>query len=157
MTIAFREATRSDRAFIVPTWSRAYKSSRYAGMTWHEDYAAHQHRQINHALDLPDARAVIAYESNDPAFFYGWIAGDVSEALPIVYFIYVKDGFRKQGHARRLFRALGVDPARPFVYACNNDVVHELCDAGKIPLARFNPNELRYPKTARRGTWRPNP
>jgi GNAT superfamily N-acetyltransferase len=157
MTIAFRDATRADRGFIVPTWSRAYKMSQYSGMIWHEDWAGQAHRQINRALDRPEARAVLAYDTSDPAFFYGWIAGDVTEAMPIVYFIYVKDPFRGQGHARRLFRALGVDPTRPFTYACNNSVVHELCDAGKIPLARFNPNELRYPKTARRGTWQPKP
>jgi hypothetical protein len=158
MKLAFRPAVREDRAFIIPTWSASYKKSRYAGLITSEDWADVMHRQLGKILDRAGARAIVAYEKDDPDFYYGWIAGDTSEPTPVVYYVYTKEPYRRGGKgrlwdgpglARRLFAALGVDPTRYFVYVCSpvNDS-QELIR--KLPSARFNTLEVRYPKEQRR-------
>lgn len=150
MTIHHRPANRTDtdRQFLVSTWSASYKKSHRAGIIQAEDWAGVMHPQISKALDRQDARAVIAYEKDDPTFFYGFIAGDTSEATPVVYYLYVKEPYRQRGIARGLFAAFGVDPSQPFLYVCETGIVLKL--KSKIPFARFNNNEVRYPKEQRR-------
>src|SRR5262245_4887131 len=46
LKLAFRPAAghdSDDRAFVVATWSSSYKSSRYAGILWTDDYADVMH------------------------------------------------------------------------------------------------------------------
>lgn len=155
MTLAaYRDATPADRTFIRSTWSSSYKAANAAGMIASEDWADVMHRQVDKLLDRSDVRAIVAFERADPTFLYGFIAGDTSSAVPIVFYVYVKEPYREagradgkrvgDGHARGLFRALGVDPREPFLYACRTAVVTRLVD--KIPRARWDPNVARYPK-----------
>lgn len=173
MTVAFREATPADRSFIVPTWSRSYKQSQYSGLIWTDDWAGIMHPQINKVLDLPGSRAVVAYESVSPDFSYGWIAGDTSGEYPVVFFCYVKEPYRLagykdpqvvdgvriggtrigDGYGRQLLEAFGLKPTDPFEFTCPTSMVRHIGD--KIPRSRINVNAARYPKAARRSTWRP--
>lgn len=162
MKLGFRAATADERrclcpgrpedspkcSLVVAMWSSSYKKSHYAGLIWHEDWAAIMHAQIPKLLERKEVRVLIAYEQDDPDFVYGFIAGDTSEATPVVYYVYVKESYRKHGIARRLFKALGVDPSKYFVYVCKTGIASTL--AHKIPAARFNNLEARYPKEARR-------
>jgi len=109
-----------------------------------DDWATVMHAQIERILDRPDAQTVVAFESKDDSFLYGWICGDTSEPTPSVFYAYVKEPYRRAGHARRLFAALGVRPEQRFVYACRTAIVPTL--SRSIPMARFNPEILRYPK-----------
>jgi hypothetical protein len=59
--------------------------------------------------------------------------------------VYVKDVYRKNGFARGLFSAIGINPRLPFLYACKTPIVGELAAARKIPSARFDNNAARYP------------
>lgn len=145
--IAFRPATSDDRRFIVSAWSTSYKHAHTAGMIHTDDWADVMHKQIERVLDRPDARTIVAFESKDPTFLYGWIAGDTSEGVPAVFYVYVKEPYRRAGHARRLFAALGVQPGERFVYGCRTAIVPTL--ARSIPSARFNPAILRFPKERR--------
>lgn len=165
MTAVFRNAdptNEGERIFIVSTWASSCKKSYDAGIIWTEDWASIMHPQIGRILDQPHARVVLAVDSEDPSFFYGWIAGDTTEATPIVYYVYVKEPYRRagyrigqrvgDGYARQLFAAFGVDPAAPFTYVCQTPAMIKLRD--KIPRARRNPLEVRYPKENRRETRR---
>lgn len=160
MTIAFRAATpdrsmtNSDYDFIVSTWSASYKKAHAAGIIQADDWAAIMSNgycdhcgarpQIVKILERPGMRAVLAHDTDDTNYFYGWIAGDASQAVPLVAYVYVKEAHRKSGIARGLFAALGVDPGKHFVYACKTGIVTEL--SSKIPFARFNNNDIRYSK-----------
>lgn len=154
MKIAFRAldavAYPDDRQFVVSSWSSSFKKSHTAGMIRTEDWAGIMHDQIGKVLALPGARALVAFERADPNYLYGWIAGDTTEPTPIVYYVYVKEPFRRAGIAAALFAAFGVDPARSFTHACSTAVVLQMRKLGKIPGGRFNPLEVRYPKEARR-------
>lgn len=148
MKLAFRPAAgpgTADRRFIVSTWSSSYKKSHQAGIIHTDRWAEKMHPEFNGILELPDARTLIAYEETDPDFFYGWIAGDTSENTPVVFYVYVKESYRRAGIARALFGALGIDPTKYFVYVCGVPLAKTL-----VPHARFNPNEVRYPKESRR-------
>lgn len=138
-----------DRAFVTSTWSSSYKSSHFAGLIASEDWAAIMHVQIGKLLDRPTTRTIVACEPD--GFLYGFVAGDTSRRLPVVYYVYVKDPFRSQDegggrrgprHARRLFEALGVDPAATFLYTSRTAIVARLTD--KIPRATFAPAAARY-------------
>ena len=150
MNVAHRSATRasSERQFMITTWASSYKKSFAAGIITSEDWPAVMHQQLGKILDRAGARAIIAYEKSDADYFYGWIAGDTTDAVPIVYYVYVKEPYRRSGIARGLFSALGVEPGAYFVHVCETPKSIEL--ASKIPRARFNPLEVRYPKENRR-------
>lgn len=150
---AYRAATEDDRVFVRATWSSSYKNAHAAGMIASEDWPDVMHRQIDKLLARPGARAIVAYDRARPTFLYGHIVGDVTGPVPIVFYVYVKEPYRstpraeggaRSGprHARGLFEALGVDPARPFVYACKTAVISLL--TSKIPRARFVPAAARY-------------
>jgi hypothetical protein len=153
MKFGTRTADADDREFAVSMWSRGYKAARSAGIIATEDWAAVMHPTIRRILDRPTTRTLVAFEPTDPAFLYGFVAGDVDQAQPVVYFVAVKDGHRKCGCARALFAALGVDPAQPFAYACDTPYVHKLRD--HIPLAKHIPNVARYTDMRSVDAWRP--
>lgn len=144
MTIAHRPVTLDDHDFVVSTWSISYKRSHSAGIIQADDWAEVMRPQIVKVLARPGMRAILAYAKKDADYFYGWIAGDTSQPVPLVAYVYVKEAYRRQGIARGLFDALGIDPTRPFTYACKTGIVSEL--SSKIPFARFNNNDIRYSK-----------
>jgi hypothetical protein len=144
VTPLFRPCTPADLPFVISNWSASFKISHSAGLIQSEDWADIMRPQIQKVIQRPDARTVIAYEKSDPAFFYGFISGDTSGPTPVVYYVYVKAPFRKHGHARRLFQALGVDPTKPFLYTCKTAIVSKL--SGQVPMARWNPLLARFPK-----------
>ena len=150
-----------ERAFIISTWASSYKHSRYAGLISSEDWATVMHAQLGKLLDRRTTRAIVACDP--PAFLYGHIVGETASPMPVVHYIYVKDGFRSEPddpgqpygprsgprYARKLFAALGVDPAKPFIYTASTPIVARLTDrftpgANKIPFARFAPAAFRY-------------
>jgi len=164
--ISHRLASADDRRFVIASWSASFKGSYAAGMIYSDgvptkdkhgnvfliDYADIMHAQIGRVLEQQDTRTYVAFESKDPTFLYGFIAGDTSDAVPTVFYVYVKLPYRKHGIAHGLFGALGVDPKQNFIYACRTDDSTRLSD--KIPRARWNPLVARYSKeNARR--WPP--
>lgn len=142
MTIAYRNAVVTDVPFIVSSWSRSYKESRSAGMIASDDWESVMHPQIRKVLARSGTRAIVAIESTDPDFLYGWIAGNMSGSIPVVFYTYVKESYRRAGYARGLLRDLGVDPSQRFAYTCWTPVILKL--ATKIPFAKHNPNHARY-------------
>lgn len=149
MKLSFRPAAGAgteDRAFVVSTWSRSFKLSHSAGLISSDDWATVMRPQFEKILERDGVRTLIACERHDPDFFYGWIAADTSERVPVLVYVYVKEPYRRRPEriARQLFTAIGIDPSQPFVYVCRGPSFSAL--ANKVALARYNPNEVRYPK-----------
>lgn len=155
MTIAYRSMLDEDRMFVIANWSSSFKHAHAAGMIHTDDWATVMHAQIGRVLDRPDARTIVAFENTDPAFTYGFICGDTAAGrTPTVFYVYVKEAFRKAFYARGLFAELGVDPTKPFDYVCKTAMVARL--AMKIPHARWNPDIARFTERAERNTRRRN-
>lgn len=150
MKPSFRAATApDDRRFVITTWSSSFKTSYAAGLIQTEDWPTIMHAQIGKVLDRPGATTLVAYERTDPSFLYGFASADVTErGKPIVFYVYVKEPYRRAGIARALFAELGINPSLPFVYACKTPAVTHVHD--KIPRAKWNPLVARYPKEQQR-------
>lgn len=153
--IAYRAATLADRKFIVSGWSTSFRTSHSAGMIAMERWADIMHREIESVIERPDCTTLVAYEPDEtPGLvdLYGFIAGDsdaiwspVARAhLPMVFYVYVKGPQRERGIARGLFRALGVDPSKPFVHTCKTSWCSLL--SSKIPLSKWDPLLARFPR-----------
>lgn len=150
MTLYRSDLTPDDRQFVIATWASSYKSAHAAGLIMAEDWADIMHHQLGKLIDRPSTTTIVAYDL--PSEYYGFICGDVTGAVPIVHYVYVKGGYRAvripgdrwsgPRHARGLFRTLGVDPARPFLFSCKTPIVPQLTH--KIPRGRFVPAAGRY-------------
>lgn len=147
MNLAFRPAggrDTEDRAFVVSTWSRSFKLSHSAGLISSESWPAVMHVELEKILERAGARTVIACAGDDRNSFYGWIAADTTARVPVLHYVYVKEPYRLAGIGRRLFAAIGIDPAQFFVYVCRGPSYGQL--ASKFAHARYNPNEVRFQK-----------
>jgi hypothetical protein len=160
--IAFRPMEPQDRAFVIGSWVDSSRTANCAGQIAMEDWDAIMTVQIGKVLDRP-AQVIVAHDPSDdePGLvdLLGFIAYDVrSFRLPFVYYVYVKQNYRRWGYdngtrvgdgiARRLFAAAGIEPSKPFQYSGNTRKVRKL--ERKVPLARWAPLLARFPLEAAR-------
>lgn len=130
-----------ERRFVLSGWSSSFKGSDEAGMITTDDFPHVMHAQIAKITARPECRVLLALDQT----FLGFIAGE-PEAR-IVYYCYVKSTYRRRGFARRLFAALGVDPAKPFTFPARTFWTFQL--RSKIPMATRDVNVARYPREQR--------
>jgi GNAT superfamily N-acetyltransferase len=138
--IGFRSALPRDRPFLVSAWSASLRKSDYAGMISDDDWADVMRPQIERVLDTAGMQVVVAHETEATpgiADLLGFIAANVGRMPSMVAYVYVKSAYRRAGLARKLFRAIGVDPKLPFDYVCRTVMVDEL--ERHIPHATFRP------------------
>lgn len=162
MTIAYRAAEIADAPFVVSNWSRHFKESRTAGMISDEDWAAVMHRQIQKVIARPDVQTIIAYENTSPGLLYGFISATPKTDPPVIYFLFVKDQYRRAGYARGLLAAIGIDPMTRFAYTCGTSILSRPDKkTGKsildqIPQAKHQPKYARivgYVERDRSDRW----
>ncbi len=159
MKLAFRDATsEADRTFVVESFLTSQRTSYSAGLIPMDRWFDVMRPVFTELLARPGMRAVVAFERDDPDFAYGWCAADPTEQrIPgkdgsvrwwpaLVLYTFVKQNWRRQGVARKLFGAVGVDVSKPFLYAANTVTASRL--AGKVPQAKFDPLAARFPKEA---------
>lgn len=153
MTIAYRPADERDRRTIADAWVASYRDANSAGCILVDDWYRYMIPTVNRIRERPDVTTTIAYETTDTeriADVYGFIVADVVERPPLVYYVFVKENYRRDGIARGLFAAIGVDPKLPFNYVCSTPWCTTL--QRKIPMARWMPRLGRFPKSERRRT-----
>lgn len=148
--------TASDRTFVISSWLDASRTSYSSGLIAMEDWYTVMWPQYEKARARDGMQTLVAFEETDPDFTYGFIVADPTEQRvrerdqsirwwpALVLFVFVKQNFRREGVARRLFEAVGIDPRKPFLYACNTQQASRLTH--KVPQARFNPLVARFPK-----------
>jgi len=150
MRVVHRPATSDDNAFVISNWLHGIRDSRDAGAIPSRDFFPIMWPVIGRLLERPGVRTIVACEAREPSLVYGFIAGDTTGPQPVVHYVYVKGPFRRAGYARGLFRALGVDPERPFRYGFRTFWCHDL--ATKIPAGRWDPSVARNESLTRRTT-----
>lgn len=164
-TLTYRQAGPEDLPLIYDSWSSSYRNAHVAGPCpihlWKPFMAA----CVEFFLSRPGVQAFVAFDPSAPkgAETFGWIAVErevrlasrrrcsggwetVMEVtdMPLVHYVYVKHAYRRNGIARGLLWASGVDPSKPFLYNCRTGIVSKLHE--KIPQARWAPLIARYPK-----------
>lgn len=140
---------RCARNFVLGGWSSSLKHARDAGMITSDDWIGVMHQQIAKICARPEARVFVAADQ----VLIGFIAGEPAER--IVYYCFVKEAYRRNGVARSLFEALGVDPRARFAYPVMTRILtdHETRLRSKIPLAIHDPAVARYPKSERHRSY----
>ncbi len=160
MRAVFRPMLPTDRRFIAATWSvhwwrpvevqlltrRAWRGAVFgtvAGWIDHDGIAVQ-----NGVLDRPGVNTLVVADADAAAgdadvFGYLVTYEHTDEPLPLVLFLFVKDGARGAGLATQLLKRVGFDPAGPIPYACHTQHATVLREAGKFPHAQWRPELAR--------------
>jgi hypothetical protein len=157
MKLAFRPAaSAADRTFVIGSWLDASRTSYSSGLIAMNDWSDVMGPQYEKAMSRPGMQSVVAYEADDPDFMYGFLVADPTEQRvkerdgslrwwpALVLFVAVKQNFRREGVARKLFAHVGIDLSKPFLFGCNTQAASRL--SHKVPHARFHPLVARFPK-----------
>jgi|SRR5580704_1716398 hypothetical protein len=148
VTLAFRKMDALDQRFVTDAWAKSYRESDYAGIIQNDSWFSIMLPQFARIVEHPDVHVTMAYDPSSPreSDLFGWICTETCQQdgypVPLVYYVFVKSAYRKRGIARALFGVAGIDPQRPFVYACKTYVVDKMTEVDAhrlIPYARFCP------------------
>jgi GNAT superfamily N-acetyltransferase len=149
--IAYRHMDSRDEHFVLDSWAKSYRESDYAGLIQNKDWFPIMLRQLGKLLTLPHVKVTIAFDPSDAdrvADIYGWICVEHGFVSPLVYYVFVKSAYRRRGIARDLFRAAGIDLARPFAFICQTAVIEEMIKDRTLsklaPHATFRPIAGRH-------------
>lgn len=158
------ESPGPDRLFVKDGWLGSYRDAYTAGLIQVEDWYPVMIPQLDKVLAKPDVRVTVAAIAGTPdrvADLLGFIVADLEETPALVYYVFVKEHYRRAGRGRiwggpgigrGLFDAIGVDPTQPFNYVCSTPMCRRL--ERKIPMARWRPLDGRFPKSERRSPRR---
>lgn len=153
-------AIESELRFIRDSWVSSYRNAKTAGVIQVEDWYAVMIPQVTKILSKPDVRTVVAVVpgvTDHIADLLGFITADTEERPALVYYVFVKEHYRRGGAGRLwkgpgvgrgLFTAMGIDPARPFNYVTSTPMCRIL--ERKIPMSRWERDYGIYPKSERR-------
>jgi GNAT superfamily N-acetyltransferase len=157
--VRFRNAeSESERKFVISSWLDATRTSHHESLIAVDDWLTAMWPHREKLMARPGMRTILAYEKHDRDFLYGFIVADPTEQrIPnkdglvlwypaLVVYVFVKQNYRKEGIARRLCEAAGVDLSKPFVFASGS--AHSSL-ASRFPLAILNPLAARFPKQPR--------
>lgn len=135
MTASYRYAVPDDRKFILSGWSSSQRMTRDVPLIPMKRWADVWHPIVNQVLDQPRTCAIVAHG----AVLQGFIA--FQPPLYVLY-VYVAQPFRRNGIARGLFAAAGIDPRARFSYACRTKASWEC--RNKVPFAEYDPFPVRF-------------
>jgi GNAT superfamily N-acetyltransferase len=145
MRIVIRRMRPEDRAFVVSSWVASFRRSPHAGMISMESWRDVMTAEVERVLARPRVKVLVVSDADavdhlaDLIGHLVWQEPSTAAEPPLVFFTYVKHGYRGNGFARRLFRVAGIDPTSPFNYVCQTRAAASLAEAGKLPRARWRP------------------
>lgn len=135
MTASYRAAIAEDRPFIVSGWSASQRMTRDVPLISMKRWADVWRPIVGEVLDQVATRVVVVHG----AVLQGFIA--YQPPLYVLY-VYVAQPFRRNGLARGLFAAAGIDPRARFSYACRTKASWEC--RNKIPFGEYDPFPVRF-------------
>jgi GNAT superfamily N-acetyltransferase len=144
-SLAYRRAIEDDMRFIVESFLESFRTCYSAGLIAMDDWYTVMRPQAQKLFARPGAEQYVAHHPGEEfkgVDLYGFIAVERGHESPVVVYVYVKSDYRRQGLARGLFAAAGIDPRRAFVYVARTAIAMKLRD--KAPLARWSPLTVRF-------------
>lgn len=141
--IAYRRATEADFVFVVQSWLDSYRTAHAAGMIAMERWYLVMEPEVRAVLARPLCTAWVAHNpgGEQGSDVYGWLALELGEGPPLVFYVYVKHPYRRMGIAAGLLAHAGVDVTREWHYACRTAVCAKLA----LGRARWTPLTARFP------------
>lgn len=134
---SIRPMIAADRQFVISGWSSSLRMSRDVPLIPMSRWADIMHPVIDAALDRQAARTLVAHGE----VLHGFICAEPRYVL----YVYVAQPFRREGVARALFAAAGIDPGAQFGYACRTRASWELLVIHrKCPMATYDPYHARF-------------
>lgn len=137
-----RPLETGDIPFVRSGWSASYRMSRDLAFVQMSNYADVMHPIVDAVLARPNTEVLI----DAGAVLRGFI---VFERPDYVIYVYVAQPFRRNGIARDLMLAAGIDPRGSYAYAARTRASWQLQLNGKMPCATFDPMRVRFGKEDR--------
>ena len=100
--IVIRHWGDEDKPFIMSSWLRSFKSSRYAGPIPNNMYWTVYAQAIEQILDRDGVKVLIACNPEKESQIFGYIVLEQNHEAPVVHWLYIKQPFRGWGMARSL-------------------------------------------------------
>jgi predicted GNAT family acetyltransferase len=92
--------SEQDLNFVLSSWLQSYKTSEFAAAIPHQLYYRHHQELIKQILLHENNHVTILCPIDDPEQILGFIAYNTKQ--PIIYYVYMKQVFRKLGLASYL-------------------------------------------------------
>lgn len=141
MTFAVSPLQPRHEAFVCAAFVNERKLARDSGLFILDDPQSRQSwwdaqwRWFWTMLARPTVRTLVAHGEDDANAYRGFISVDTSGRIPYLYYVYVKEVYRRAGHARALCAAAGFNPAHRFHYACRSQIGDRLTGSREVWLA----------------------
>ncbi|MEK7383443.1 MAG: hypothetical protein AAB262_09165 [Elusimicrobiota bacterium] len=148
MRAIFRPLLPTDRRFIAATWSMHWWRPAECALLLRSAWRSAVFNSVLWVLDRPGVNVLVVADADavaGDADVFGYLVTyePVGEPVPLVLFLFVKDGARRVGLATQLLRRVGLEPDSPITYACHTPTAAVLHEAGKFPLAQWRPELAR--------------
>ncbi len=130
-------AREKDLGLVYDAWLDAFYDAHASGPMPSDVYRAAYRETIRRILTMTPA--LVARSPRDENLLYGFVCA--TAAPPVLYFLYVKQPYRRRGFARALMQHVGLTPAKRFVFTFKTALATELVE--HWPHARFDPLMLR--------------
>ncbi len=105
MKINYREPKPSDLNFILDSWLKSWRVSRYSGTVTNNLYFTTQRSTIEGLIGR-GATFIIACPDTKPDVILGWACGEIKDGATVLHYAYVKDPFLGRGIEWDLIKAL---------------------------------------------------
>lgn len=114
---AIRQVAAADvPAVVVESWLGSYRTSPWSGVVPNNVFDAVYTEAIRQII-ARGALVWIAHNTDNPDHVIGYLVSEFTrDGVPVVHFCFVKDWARRQGVARSLFEAAGINPKERFFY-----------------------------------------
>ena len=114
--LALRAPTTSDVPFITNSWLESYRDRGWANRhVPNRVYFLYHHRIIEKLWKAPGVTWMVACLPSDTTFILGWLCGEMTNAGPVLHFVYVKASNRRMGVATHLVEAFRDGAPRGFI------------------------------------------
>lgn len=119
--VIIRGIVQADIPFIINSWLKSFRSSRWAGSLPNNVYWDAYHKAIEVILERPDTTVSVACLSENPDQILGYIV----YCPDAVHYLYVKLSLRRHGIGKRLLTS-AIGDAKHFRYTFRTDALDNL-------------------------------
>lgn len=144
---AYRLARESDLAFVYDNWLDSWRLAHAAGTVPMATYRDVYSDAIRRLLARPTCDVIVAYapgEASGIVDLDGFICSEHTSRGPVIHYVCVRQSQRRQGIARGLVDAAGIDRAEFFTYTHRTPVIDRIRARGSLGFGDYDPLAARF-------------